>query len=133
MATSHPDFIPIKMETFIEGESEPRIVQVAGNDKIEFKIPGGVKYYTKFYFQVKNRKLENLLYKQIVKKGGVTIRSREIPLGSYEPSDEIHTIDFPEDETPGGWLMRATYYATSTYSAGDEILIVNDWTLEITK
>ncbi|KAI5962300.1 uncharacterized protein KGF55_003376 [Candida pseudojiufengensis] len=130
---THPDLIIVSFDLYIEGKDEPQIIPVDGQDEIHIAVPGGVKYYIKLNFKVKNRKLEDLNYKQIVKKGGVTIRTREVKLGSYEPSEEIRSVDFPEDETPGGWLMRGTYYATSYYTAGSETLMVSDWTLEITK
>ena len=84
------------------------------------------------HFQVKNKKYEDLRYIQVAKKAGITIRTRELEIGTYEPSEEtVYTKDFPEDETPGSWLARGIYSCNSTYYAGDEELFSNDWNLEI--
>ncbi|KAI3404557.1 hypothetical protein KGF56_002656 [Candida oxycetoniae] len=129
---THPDFVAIDLTLHVDGK-EPQHIPIDGAESIYVQIPGGVKYRMTLRFKVKNRELSNLKYKQNVKKAGVTVRSREVDLGTREPSEtEIYEQDFPEDETPGGWLMRGKYAATSYYSAGDEMLIVNDWTLEIT-
>ncbi|CAK9436751.1 uncharacterized protein LODBEIA_P12730 [Lodderomyces beijingensis] len=129
---THPDLIPIEFVLHVVGK-DPVTIPVRGVDSINIKIPGGAKYFMTIKFQVKNRTLKDIKYKQNVKKGGITIRARELEIGTFEPSEtEIYTKDFPEDETPGGWLLRGNYYATSTYYAGDELLMAVDWTLEIT-
>lgn len=130
----HPDLEIIKFVIQVEGK-EPATVQVAGADKIVFKIPESSKYNSTVYFKVKNRPLKNLKYKQIVKKAGVTIKTREEEIGQeFEPSEEeIYSKTFPDDETPGGFFVRGSYYCTSQYYAGDEELILADWVLEIGK
>lgn len=129
---SHPDFIPVEFVLNVKGK-DPKRIPVEGQDSINVEIPGGSKYTMTLRFKVKNRNLTDLKYKQVVKKGGITIRSREVEIGTYDASEtEIYEKTFAEDETPGGWIMSGTYYCTSTYFAGDEQLIVNDWTLQIT-
>ena len=103
---THSDFQVIKLVVNVKGK-EPFDVPVKGADSITVTIPGGVKYH-------------------------MTIRTRELEIGTYEPSEEtVYTKDFPEDETPGSWLARGIYSCNSTYYAGDEELFSNDWNLEI--
>lgn len=127
---THPDFQIIKFVLNVEGE-EPREVPVKGADTIHIQLPGGIKYYMTLHFQVKNRRYENVKYIQVVKKAGITIRTTEVEIGSYDPSEEICTKDFPESDTPGAWLARGNYSNTSTYYEGDQVLFVTPWTLEL--
>ena len=54
----------------------------------------------------RTKKYEDLRYIQVAKRI-ITIRTRELEIGTYEPSEEtVYTKDFPEDETPGSWLAR---------------------------
>ncbi|EMG49963.1 hypothetical protein G210_5043 [Candida maltosa Xu316] len=127
---THPDLQIIKIVININGK-EPFEVPVKDADSIDVKIPGGVKYHMTLHFQVKNKKLEDIRYIQVVKKAGITIRTRELEIGTYEPSDETYSKDFPEDETPSGWLTRGNYNCASTYYTGQDELFKNDWNLEI--
>lgn len=130
----HPDLEILKFVANIEGR-EPLEVIVKGADKIDIKIPENSKYSMTVFFHVKNRTLKNLKYIQVIKKAGVTVKQRELEIGEeFEPSEEkVYSKTFPEDTTPGGFLFRGLYPATSTYYAGDEELMVVDWQLEITK
>ncbi|EGW32652.1 uncharacterized protein SPAPADRAFT_61717 [Spathaspora passalidarum NRRL Y-27907] len=128
----HPDFEIIKFVLKVEGQ-DPVDVPVKDVDSIHIKIPGGKKYIMEMHFVIMNRKLENFRYIQVVKKAGITVRTREVEIGSYEPGDEVYVKKFPEDDSPGGFFSRGHYGANSTYYAGDEMLVSNDWTLEIVK
>ncbi|ODV77478.1 E set domain-containing protein [Suhomyces tanzawaensis NRRL Y-17324] len=128
----HPDLEVHKFVIEVEGGATSE-VPVLGADKIEFKIPESSKYTVTIFFKVKNNKLTDLKYKQVVKKAGIPIKTRENELGTYEPSDELLSVTFPQDESPGGYFIRGTYPAQSTYYANGEELTVVDWTLEITK
>ncbi|RLV94823.1 hypothetical protein JA1_001495 [Spathaspora sp. JA1] len=128
----HPDFEIIKFVLKVEGE-EPVDIPVKDVEEIHIQIPGGKKYFMEMHFLVKNRRLDDFKYKQVVKKAGITVRTREVEVGSYDPSEEIYVKEFPEDESPGGFFMRGHYGANSTYFAGEEQLLSNDWTLEIVK
>lgn len=134
MTVSHPDFIPCQNILQVKGQ-EPQVFELEGKvDGLVVKIPGGSKFVTTLKFKVKNRKLEKLRYKQVIKKGGFTIKSKEVDLGTREPSEtEVYAVDSPEDETPGTWVARGAYQATTTYYEGDDELFSTQWTLEITK
>lgn len=131
MPSTHPDLEIIKFIANIEGE-EPREVQVL-DEHLHIKIPEHSKYSMTIYFKVHNRALDNVKYTQIIKKAGIVVKQRDLELGPhFEPSEETYSTTFPEDTTPGGWIMRAKYPAQSIYYAGDEELMTVDWTLEIT-
>ncbi|KAI5963841.1 hypothetical protein KGF57_001216 [Candida theae] len=128
----HPDFIPYQYIVHIKGEDKPLVTDVESAESIHIKIPAGVKFYQIVRFKVKNRKLENLHYKQLTKKAGLTIKKIEVDLGTHEPSEtEIYEVQTPEDSTPGGWLTKGQYSSTTTYYEGDKELYTDDWILEI--
>lgn len=131
-STTHPDLEILRFTVKVEGK-EPVTVSAGDNDEVEFKIPESSSYTFTLHFKVKNRALNNLRYKQVVKRHGLTVKSRELDIGDFEPSTEEYSKEFPPDTTPGGFLVRGAYNATSTYFAGEEELKVVDWTLEITK
>ncbi|KAK6201469.1 immunoglobulin E-set [Scheffersomyces amazonensis] len=130
---SHPDLEVVKFTVEV-GDSEETIdVQVEGVEDVIFNIPESSKFVTTIYFRVKNRELKDVKYKQVIKKAGVPIKTRDLELGPvFQPSDEIYSTAFPEDTTPGGFFFRGTYPATSTYYADGEELFTSDWTLTIT-
>lgn len=127
----HPDVEIIQYSVVIEGR-DPITVPVSGADKIEIKIPENSKYVITAHFKTK-RVLKDFKYQQVVKKHGVTVKNRSLDVGTYEPSDKVYSKEFPEDTTPGGFLIRGVYPATSTYFDGDEELMTVEWSLEITK
>lgn len=131
VARSHPDVEILQFSISIEG-GEPEIVPVLGAEKIEFKIPENSKYVISIHFKAK-KTLKNFRYVQVVKRHGITVKNRELEVGDYEASDEIYVKQFPEDNTPGGFIVRGVYPATSTYYANDEELMTTEWSLEITK
>lgn len=131
MGRTHPDIEIIKFGVLVnEGEETFVDTQL---ESIHFVIPENSKYVITAYFYVKNRPLENLRYKYVVKKHGIPMKNRELEMGNYEPSDELYSKTFPEDTTPGGFLVRGTFPAVSTYYAGDEELMTVEWSLEVTK
>ena len=170
---THPDFQIIKLTVSIvndnnnittttnDGKNErnnnkPIEVPVKDAEKIHIVIPNGVQYQFTLYFQVKNKPYNNVRYKQVVKKHGITMRTRELEIGNYEPSPKIekegikkeeeqeeeqeeeeqvvtYSKEFPIDETPSSRFSRGFYYCTSWYYVGDDKnpIITTDWTLEI--
>lgn len=132
VSSVHPDLDILRFTVKVEGH-EPVTVNAADEDKIEFKIPENSTYTFTVHFLVKNRPLKGLRYTQVIKRHGVTVKNRELEIGDYEPSTSEYSKEFPADTTPGGFLVRGLYNATSTYFAGDEELKAVEWTLEITK
>lgn len=163
---THPDFQIIKLTVTIINDTNKNNVNntidhpfievpVKNAEKIHIVIPNGVQYQFTLYFQVKNKSYNNVHYKQVVKKHGITMRTRELEIGSYDPSPKIekreevneqeqeeeqeeeqvvtYIKEFPIDETPSTRFSRGFYYCTSWYYVGDEKdpIITTDWTLEI--
>ncbi|KAG5418246.1 hypothetical protein I9W82_003774 [Candida metapsilosis] len=134
MTAPHSDSITYQNILKVNGK-DPVVYELEGRQEpVHVVIPGGTNYHNTFKFKVKNRKMENLKYKQVFKKGGIPIKHVEIDSGTREPSEtEIYEVDSPEDETPSGWLTRGMYHANTTYYEGEKELFVAPWTLEITK
>ncbi|QWU86152.1 hypothetical protein CA3LBN_000370 [Candidozyma haemuli] len=133
MGKHHDDLDIIKfIVNFEDGSS--REVPVADVDEVIVSIPEGTTYQMSIVFKVSNRTLKGLKYKQVVKKGGIPLKTRELYIGDeFAPSEEYHTKQFEKDTTPSGFLYRGKFPSTSTYFAGDEELFTSDWTLEVTK
>lgn len=130
---SHPDLTIVKFVCSVEGQ-EDKEIQVEGVDEVKVKIPENSKYTMTIFFKVNNNELKDLKYVQVMKKHGLTVKQRDMFIGeSYSPSEEIYSKTFEQDVTPGGFLVRGVYPATSTYSANGETLFTSDWSLEITK
>lgn len=120
----------VKFVTKVEGIDEPIETPVAGADKVEVKIPESSNYVMTIHFRAKND-LKNFRYKQVVKRKGITVKSREVEIGDYTASDEVYSKEFPQDSTPGGFFIRGVYNATSNYQANDKDVLVVEWSLEI--
>lgn len=120
----------VKFVTKVEGVDEPIETPVSGADKVEVKIPESSNYVMTIHFKAK-KDLKGFRYKQVVKRKGITVKSREVEIGDYDASDEVYSKEFAPDSTPGGFLVRGVYDAKSNYQAnGGDILVVN-WSLEI--
>lgn len=118
-----------KFTVKVEGK-EPFTVEIGGPD-LKVQIPESSKYVTTIHFTVTGAPVKAFKYKQVAKTGGIPIKSREVEIGDYEPREEEYTYDFPEDTTPGGFLLRGNYPVTLTYYVDGEELVVNDWTTEV--
>ncbi|CUM63967.1 uncharacterized protein PRCAT00001555001 [Priceomyces carsonii] len=130
--TTHPDLELIKIYVEIEG-LDPIEVPLGKGD-IEVKIPEHTKYTQTFHFKVKNKPLKKFWFKVTAKKHGITVNERTTEVGDeFEPREEEYVERLPEQETPGGFLIRGRFPTVSTYYSGDEVLIESPWTLEITK
>ncbi|KAG7662176.1 uncharacterized protein J8A68_004304 [[Candida] subhashii] len=128
----HENLILIKSTMSVEGR-EPIDFPILDAESISAKIPEGSKYRNTLYFKVQNKPLKNFRYHQDVKKAGLTVKTRDLEFGDFEPSDEIYSVEYPEDETPSGFFSRGHFSAYSSYYAGDELLISHQWSLEICK
>lgn len=133
MGKHHDDLDIIKfIINFDDGSL--REVPVAAVDKVVVSIPEGTNYQMTIVFKVSNRTLKNIKYKQVIRKGGIPLKSKEFFMGDeFAPSEEEYTKQFEKETTPAGFLYRGTFPSTSTYFAGDEELFTSDWTLEVTK
>ncbi|CAN3355161.1 hypothetical protein DICA3_C20538 [Diutina catenulata] len=127
--TVSDNLVVTKFSVSVEG-AEPFDVEVGGPD-LRVKIPESSKYVTTVHFKVTGASVKAFQYKQVAKKAGIPIKSRDILVGDYEPSDTEYSFPFPEDTTPGGFLMRGSYPITSTYIIDGEDKTVIEWTTEV--
>lgn len=118
-----------KFTVKVEGE-EPFTVD-AGAPDLKVKITESSKYVTTIHFTVTGAPVKGFHYKQVVKKAILSLKLREIDIGDFEPSDTEYTFDFPEDTTPGGFLLRGNFPIVLTYSVGGKELVTIDWTTEV--
>lgn len=133
MGKHHDDLDIIKFIVDFEDGTQKE-VPVASVDDVLFSIPEGTTYQMTIVFEVKNRTLKNLKYKQVIRKGGIPLKSKEFFMGEeFAPLDEPYKTTFEKDTTPAGFLYRGSFPSTSTYFAGDEELFTSEWTLEISK
>lgn len=133
MAASHPDLQIVKFTVNVE-DGETYDVQVEGVDEVQCSIPESSTYTMTIVFRVLNRTLYDLKYRQDIKKGGFTIKTRNNFVGAeFAPQEEPHVVTFAPDTTPGGFMFRGAFPSVSTYYAGDEELFASDWTLSIVK
>lgn len=133
MAASHPDFQVLKFTVKLDGNEE-RETQVLDNDNIVVEIPEGTEYVMTIHFHVTGNTLKDLKYKQVVKKGGITVRTREVKIGDeFEKREEVYTVTFDPDTTPSGMFFRGNFNCTSTYHANGDELYEVPWLLTVTK
>lgn len=133
MVDKHPDLEIIKFTVSLGEGKEDIVVPVNSMDEIIMAIPEHTEYQTTVHFFVRNNTIKNLHYKQEIKKGGWTVKTRRFEFGDeFEPREEAYSITFEKDITPGGFLFRALYPCVSTYYSGEEVLYEVPWVLEIT-
>merc|ERR1712080_727972 len=100
-----PDVEIAKFVTKVEGIDEVIETPVSGADKVSVKIPESSNYVMTIHFKAKTD-LKDFRYKQVVKRKGITVKNREVEIGDYAASDEVYLKEFPQDSTPGGFLIR---------------------------
>lgn len=128
----HPNLEIIKFVVTL-GDGTVNEVQVKDNDDIHFFIPADTDFQNTIHFKVKGTKLTKLMYKQQMKKFGVTVKTKENYIGDeFEPLEEEYVVAFPTDHSPLGMLSKGEFACTSTYYAGDEVLMEAPWKLTIT-
>lgn len=129
--STHPDYTIVKFTVKIN-DDEPIDVLVEGQDTVHMVVPENSKYVTSLHFRA-NVDLKDFKYTQYLKKAGIVVKTKNIDVGTYKASDEIYVKELPEDTTPGGFLFRGHYPATSVYYADGKELNSVDWNLEIVK
>ncbi|EDK36389.2 hypothetical protein PGUG_00487 [Meyerozyma guilliermondii ATCC 6260] len=130
MSFTSPDVEIVKFVTKVEGIDEVIETPVSGADKVSVKIPESSNYVMTIHFKAKTD-LKDFRYKQVVKRKGITVKNREVEIGDYAASDEVYSKEFPQDSTPGGFLIRGVYNAKSNYQANGKDILIVEWELEI--
>ncbi|KAI5953364.1 hypothetical protein KGF54_002735 [Candida jiufengensis] len=107
--------------------------------KLHFILPEYCVYHLSIKYKVKQRPLNKLSYHQTVKKSGIIVDSRDLPMNDIanvnNPQDEndYHEITFIPAGTPGGAFLRGEYPAKSTIKEDGKTIWSYKWTLKITK
>ena len=117
MSFTSPDVEIVKFVTKVEGIDEVIETPVSGADKVSVKIPESSNYVMTIHFKAKTD-LKDFRYKQVVKRKGITVKNREVK-------------EFPQDSTPGGFLIRCVDNAKSNYQANGKDILIVEWELEI--
>jgi Rho GDP-dissociation inhibitor len=81
----------------------------------------GAKFKFKISFRVQHEILVGIKFVNKLSKL-VFSNSEELPLGSYGPSSDVRTFEFPEwtySEAPSGMMFRGTYKANNSIFDGD--------------
>ncbi|KAL5508467.1 RDI1 [Sanghuangporus vaninii] len=71
--------------------------------KHPFTIKEGIEYNVRIRFK-------GVKYLQVVKRSGIKVDKMEQMLGSYGPSPEPYTKNFPTEESPSGMVARSGTY-----------------------
>lgn len=104
--------------------------------QLSFILPEHSKYYLTIKYKV-TQPLKNLVYHQVVKKGGFVFKQRkDIMAETAHPNDEStphHVCKLPVDKIPGGSIVRGTFPATSNFYADGELILVANWTIKVVK
>lgn len=99
-----------------------------------FSIPEYSTYTVTIQYRVKNTPIKKLNYYEVVKKGGIPLKTRkQFVADEAQPTEEYQTVTFPPDKIPGGMLLRGTYPATSTFYQDGKEIITCPFSLAIVK
>lgn len=127
----HPNLEIIKFVVTL-GDGTVDEVQVKNNDDIHVKIPADTDFQNTIHFKVKGTKLTKLMYKQQMKKFGVTVKTKENYMGDeFEPLEDEYVVAFPTDHSPLGMLSKGEFACISTYYADEVVLFEAPWRLTI--
>lgn len=104
--------------------------------KIHFFLPENASYVLTLKYKVK-RPLTKLTYRQVVRKRGIVVRTRDEQITDEAPVNTeelpIHTITLSPDSLPGGMLVRGNYLASSSFLEDGKEILSCPWKLDIIK
>ncbi|CAH6719540.1 hypothetical protein CLIB1444_02S10902 [[Candida] jaroonii] len=104
--------------------------------KLSFILPEHSKYHLTIKYKV-TQPLKNLVYHQVVKKGGFVFKQRkDVMTEVAHPNDESnphHVCRLPVDKIPGGSIVRGTFPATSNFYSDGKLILVANWTIQVVK
>ncbi|KAL5488267.1 RDI1 [Sanghuangporus weigelae] len=103
--------------------------------KHPFTIKEGIEYNVRIRFKVFLLHPRGVKYLQVVKRSGIKVDKMEQMLGSYGPSPEPYTKNFPTEESPSGMVARSgTYNVRSRVIDDDkEVYADFDWSFKLAK
>lgn len=133
----HIEIVGISVE--VEGQTlvfDQDMDDAPEDGKIHFYLPEYASYVLTFKYKCK-RHIKKLSYRQGIKKGGITVKTRHEHMADEAPANDetlpIHTITLPPDELPGGMLVRGSYLASSCFLEDGKEVLLCPWSLDIIK
>ncbi|KAK6202624.1 immunoglobulin E-set [Scheffersomyces amazonensis] len=129
-----------EMHMVVDGFEDPLVFR--RNDEIlpkqvHYIVPEGSKYKLIIKYKVKNKSLQNLQFEQIIKKHGITIRKRIVPMQESAEvninKDYLHVAFIPQDTVPSGILVRGQYLGHSYIYEDGKIVWDQPFIIEIVK
>lgn len=99
--------------------------------RLHFILPEYATYTLTVRFRTPNKQLLKLRYRQLVKKAGVTLNSRDHLLCDATTAGEMHSVTLPPETLPGGALLRGVYPATLKFCEDDDTVLRCKWTIEL--
>lgn len=125
--------LEIKVEGFDEGLKFSQDMENMPQS-LHFVIPEHSTYTVVIQYRVKKTPIKKLNYYEVVKKGGIPLKTRKQYIADEaEPTENYQTITFPPDKVPGGMFLRGTYPATSTFYEDGKEIITCPFSLELAK
>ncbi|EJD00941.1 E set domain-containing protein [Fomitiporia mediterranea MF3/22] len=120
-------------KTIVLDVTNPQALADAKKNPITIKE--GVEYNVLIRFKVNHSIISGVRYIQVVKRAGVKVDKLEQMLGSYGPSAEAYTKNFPTEESPSGMLARSGTYAVRSRVTDDdkEVYADFDWCFKLAK
>ncbi|CAK9438603.1 uncharacterized protein LODBEIA_P28270 [Lodderomyces beijingensis] len=124
------------MQIQIEGHDEPLVFSrdmFPMPNRLHFIVPEYSVYHLSIRYSVKTRPLRNLSYHQTVKKSGIIVDSRDLPMIQEAMHGQVFEHTFIAGGVPGGAFLRTEYPAKSTIRENGVKIWSYKWTLEISK
>lgn len=100
----------------------------------KFVMKEGCQYRLRINFYVQREIVAGLKYVQKVQRMTVQLDKATQMVGSYPPSEKIHSYLTPVEESPSGMMARGTYNIRSLFTDDDQNEHLKwEWVLEIKK
>ena len=107
--------------------------------KLHFTIPEYSIYKLTIRYKVKARPLRVLSYHQTIKRKGIPVDDRNLPMiedawvNKHGDDEDFHEVTFPPSGVPGGSFLRGDYKAKSIVKEEGKPIWSYKWTLEVVK
>ncbi|KAI3403860.1 hypothetical protein KGF56_003290 [Candida oxycetoniae] len=105
--------------------------------RLYFILPEYSVYHLTIRFKVKRRSLKNLTYHQTVKKSGIIVDSRDLPMAQdayvndHTNENDYHEVTFARSGLPGGSFLRTEFTSKSIIRENGKKIWSYRWILQI--
>jgi len=123
--------VPVEVRICSPGR-DPIRLRIDSPTVQHYVMKEGVEFWVELDFYAQHNIVSGLRFKNEVKRLMASDTTEEM-LGSYPPSDKLHTVRVLEDEAPSGFLARGTYNAQATLRDDDREYLTLKYTFEIAK